>query len=173
MNRFAHVWFAIAFVLTGVFVVSLLLATREPTPEAPIAPLPTEEGEASLTLLSPTSGTLEAGQTQTVLWESKSYTSPFIGINLIRKVGDTPARYELVRVIAEKTKNDGSAVWVPAPTTDLGEGLSIELVCVGVRKEACRAGNDGAPTSKIAVINTGRFANTASAYQAIERLNNK
>ncbi len=168
-------WSAIICVLAVAFIISLVLVTTEPSPsEKPLSVTSdTSTPGASLTLVSPMSGTVEVGQKQTIRWVSSNYKSPFVGINLIRKVGDNPARYDLVRVIAEKTANDGTATWVPAPTTDVGEGLAIELVCVGDTPEGCRASRNATHEGGLAVINTGRFANTASAFQAIEQLENK
>lgn len=122
---------------------------------------------ATLSLVNPISGTVDAGQTQTINWTSSNYSAPDVSLSLIRKVSDNPARYELVRMIATSTKNDGSATWVPAPT-DVGTGLSIEIGCV-LTSNTCTAASSN---SAIAVVNDGRFANTASAYQAIENLNN-
>ena len=124
---------------------------------------------ASLAIANPITGTIDVGQTQSINWTSDNYDSSNVRINLIRKVGENPNRYELVRTIALSTKNDGLAVWVPAPT-DTGNDLSIEVGCVSTA-ETCQAGDFTA--SSMAVVNTGRFANTANAYKAIEQLYNK
>lgn len=123
----------------------------------------------SLAMINPLTGNIEVGQTQNVNWTSDNYGSSNVKINLIRKVSENPNRYELVRTIATSTMNDGVAVWVPAPT-DMGKDLSIEVGCVGTT-QTCQATD--ATDSSMAVINTGRFSNTANAYKAIEQLYNK
>jgi hypothetical protein len=50
-----------------------------------------------------------------------------VNINLLRKISDSPITYELVRVIAENTKNDGSEFWQQIETD--GQDLYIELTC--------------------------------------------
>lgn len=125
-------------------------------------------GAASLALVAPLSGTFDAGQTQNVVWTSENYGPSTVEVALIRKVSDNPARYELVRVIAPVKSNTGNATWVPAQT-DVGNGLSIEIGCA-LSAQACTATS---PSSELAVINDGRFANTASVFQAIEAAQNK
>src|SRR5690348_8731552 len=61
---------------------------------------------ASLTLTAPVSGTIDAGQTQTVSWNAENYGASTVDVALIRKVSDNPARYELVRVIAPAKTNN-------------------------------------------------------------------
>lgn len=127
------------------------------------------DNQASLSLIAPTSGSFETGQTQTVKWSSNNYRLSDVNVNLIRKVSDNPVRYELVRTISDNTKNDGNATWVPA-ATDVGTDLSIEIGC-NLSATACQASNS--VSSNLAVINSDRYSNTASAYQAIEAENNK
>lgn len=123
---------------------------------------------ASFSLI-PITGTVEAGQKQTVRWISSAYQGSEVSINLARKVSSNPDRYQLVRVISERTANDGVATWVPA-NSDIGYDLVLEVGCVD-SKVACRAGNTVG--SNLAVIRSTRFANTASAFQAIEAADNR
>ncbi len=124
---------------------------------------------SKLTVTAPTTGVIEIGKTQTVSWKSTNYSAPTVRINLIRKVASNPARYELVRTIAAATKNDGKATWVPSKS-DIGTGISLEIGCA-TSKIACQAGVN--TSSSIAVVNSTKYANTASIYQAIEAANNK
>ncbi len=122
-----------------------------------------------LSLISPVSGSIEVGQTQTVKWSTVGTKVPTVSVRLIKKVGSNPNRYEAVRTISASTANDGSATWVPA-ITDAGPNLSLEIGCTP-SKVACQAGNSTGKT--LAVINSTRYMNTASVFQAIEAVNNK
>lgn len=125
-------------------------------------------GEASLSLTAPVAGTIEVGDQQNVRWESTNYAAPTVAVNIIRKVGDNPARYELVRTVAPATPNDGEATWVPAKK-DIGSNTFVEVGCV-LSAQACHASN---PTLALAIIDSNRYLNTAAAFEAIEQLNNK
>ena len=125
--------------------------------------------KASLALVNAPSGTIDAGQTQTVTWTSNGAAPATVNVNLIKKVSDNPARYVLVRTIAQNKSNNGSATWVPA-ATDTGSGLSVEVACTHSANACQAAENTGV---SLAVVNDGRYANTASAYEAIESAMNK
>ena len=124
---------------------------------------------AKLSIVSPVSGKIELGKTQTVAWTSSNYAPATVRVNVIRKVGSNPNRYALVRTVASATKNDGSATWVPS-TLDVGSGISLEVGCAP-SKVACQSGVNTA--SSLAVIQSTKYTNTASAFQAIEASNNK
>lgn len=111
--------------------------------------------------------TLPVGQAQIVRWTMGAYKAPAVSINVIKKVGSNPNRYDLVRTVSASTKNDGIGYWVPT-YSDIGS-VSIEVGCVAT-KVACKATT---PLSQIAVVNSNRFANTASAFQALEAASNK
>lgn len=132
------------------------------TPKSTSLPT-TLNSEASLTLISPFGGSVELGQRQDVRWASFNYAPETVSINIIRKVGDNPARYELVRTVATATINDGNGVWIPA-LTDLGGGIYVEVACA-TSPQGCRASES---SESLAVVDNGRFSNTAAAYQAIE-----
>ncbi len=131
--------------------------TSTPTPSQDVS------GDASLTLVSPFGGIVELGQRQNVKWTSFNYLPKTIGINIIRKVSENPSRYELVRTVSAATLNDGNGVWVPAQM-DLGNNVYVEVTCA-VSDLACTASES---SDSLAVINSDRYSNTASAYQAIE-----
>ena len=120
---------------------------------------------ATLTLTSTaTANTASVGDLQHITWTSSNYSAATVAINIIRKVSDNPISYELVRQVASSTANDGDAVWVPA-LSDVGPNTYIQVACVQ-SAQACTS----APLSEqaVAVVNDGKFSNTASAYQAIE-----
>lgn len=167
MQTSPNKWIVVASVLTAIIVVSTALNIPG-TPPSVISDNQTFVGQASLTLLSPVGPSIEVGQTETVRWASHNYAPKTVSVSLIRKVSDTPVRYELVRTIASSTKNDGVAIWVPAKT-DVGDNLYLEIGCA-LSDNACYAGDS---SSVMAVTDTGRFANTAASYQAIEQLNNR
>ena len=125
---------------------------------------------ASLRLTSPIAADVQTGTTQYVHWTSSRNAPSTVSVNLIQKVSDNPATYQLVRTIVPNTKNDGTAVWIPT-TSDIGTGLSLEVACTPTAR-ACSAGDSSA--SGLAVIDNGMNSNTAAIYQAIEQwYNNK
>ena len=125
---------------------------------------------AKLSLIAPVSGSFEMGQTQTVKWSSSNYAGSTVSIRLIRKVSNNPARYEVVRTISESTANDGVATWIPSGAEAGLSGLSLEIGCAPSAK-ACQSGT--ATGSSLAVIKSTRYSNTASAFKALEAVNNK
>lgn len=125
-------------------------------------------GVASISLIDLDKTTVEVGDLQNISWKSFNYGAPTVAINIIRKVADNPARYELVRTVSAATLNDGSAVWVPAKT-DIGSNIIIEVGCT-LSAQECHASQS---QSALAIVDTGRFSNTANTYKAIEQLNNK
>ncbi|MDE1946547.1 MAG: hypothetical protein KGI23_01485 [Patescibacteria group bacterium] len=172
MRKSPNKWLTVASVLTAIIVVSTALnvpGNQSPSPVA-VSNNVSVSGEASLALTGSIGGTVDVGQEQTIHWISSNYSMPTVSVSLIRKIGDNPVRYKLVRVIATSTANDGSAVWVPA-ATDVGNNLSIEIGCA-VSSQTCH-GAISPSDANLAVVNSGRFANTAAAYRAIERENNK
>ncbi len=71
--------------------------------------------------------TLSGGKV--VTWKTSDYPKDAgVNINLIRKTGDSPVTYVLVRTIAEDTPNDGEEKW----TLNQGENtndLYLEITC--------------------------------------------
>ncbi len=155
--------------LIGVIVIAAVIlviaATTKTTPVSNQADL---NSPATLTLVSPFGGTAEVGKLQGIAWTSRNYGSDTIAVNIIRKISDNPSRYELVRTVSIATLNDGSAVWVPA-LTDVGSDIYVEVACA-VSGQACTA---SASTASLAVLDTGRYDNTASVLEAIEAAQNK
>jgi len=127
------------------------------------------QGPAKLTLLAPAGKAVTIGQPQTVTWTSGNGQPSKVTINIIRKVSDNPASYELVRTIASDTANDGKAVWIPNED-DAGFNVSLEVAC-GDSNEACEAADS--VSAPLAVVNGGNVSNTASAYEALERALNR
>ncbi|MEK7642020.1 MAG: hypothetical protein AAB365_03465 [Patescibacteria group bacterium] len=129
-----------------------------------------EAATAKLSLVAPVTGSFTMGQTQSVKWSSANYQSPVVSIRLIRKVSSNPNRYELVRTIAESTANDGIASWVPSAVEVGINNISLEIGCKNTTT-ACQAGNSTG--SSLAVLRSTLYSNTASAFHAIEAMNNK
>jgi hypothetical protein len=153
----------------SVAVIILVIAavtTPNPTPSQTLSQV-VVTNPASLSLINPVGGNVELGQRQNVAWTSFNYAPKTVAINIIRKVSDNPARYELVRTVSVATLNDGSAVWVPAPT-ELGSNIYVEVGCV-LSNQGCTASYSA---DSLAVIDNGRYSNTAAAYQAIENKEN-
>lgn len=66
---------------------------------------------------------------KTVTWKTSDYPSDAgVNINLIRKIGESPATYTLVRTIAQNTPNDGKEQWTLEPKENTGD-LYIEITC--------------------------------------------
>ena len=116
----------------------------------------------------PSASTVSVGDAQTVTWSSNGNSAKTATVSVIRKTGSNPDTYALVRTVASAKKDNGSATWVPA-LTDAGANTYVQIGCT-LSAQACRAGISAAP---LAVVNDGRYANTASAYQAIEAAQNK
>lgn len=153
----------IIVIALAIIIVAIALITSSPSTETPVS-----VGPASLTLISPVGGTVEVGNQTDVRWTSQNYSADKVAVNIIRKVGDNPARYELVRTVAVATSNDGSALWVPA-MTDVGANTFVEVGCT-LSAQACTATT---PILALAVIDTGKYSNTAAVYEAIEQSANK
>ena len=163
MNKII-IWVIVIVVVVAAVIIGVNM-TNKPS-QQPVSLSNSEAASLALTNLS--GGTVDVGQLQHVNWTSSNYGAPTVSMNIIRKVSDNPARYELVRTVALATANDGSAVWVPAKT-DVGTSDLVQVGCA-LTSQACTAGVSGSP---LAVIDNGMYANTAAAYQAIEQLNNK
>jgi|GEM_PF-1845174 len=156
--------FVLSIVLLTVFTVVMFQPADRAT--APVA-----EGsnkQAVLTLIRPMSQIATVGQVQDIYWTAKDYSADSVNINLIRKVATNPDRYEFVRSIALGQSNTGRATWVPR-VSDTGD-LLIEIACVS-SEQACRTVTD--TTRPMAVVDGGRFSNTASSYEALEGLFNR
>ncbi|MBI5139113.1 hypothetical protein HZA26_00670 [Candidatus Nomurabacteria bacterium] len=68
---------------------------------------------------------------KTINWKTTNYPSDVgVNINLVRKVSDSPKTFELVRVLATDTPNDGQEAWVPGKG-EKTDDLYIEVTCSG------------------------------------------
>ncbi len=124
---------------------------------------------ASLSLISPIGQTIEIGLPVKVTWSSSDYGEKTVNVHLMRKVSDNPIAYDLVRTIAVNKANTGSATWIPNQN-DIGFNVALEVGCAP-SGQACIAGNN--ISAPLAVVNTGRSSNTASAFEALEGLMNR
>ena len=150
----------ICLVIVGAIVAGLISINRKSTGISTVS--------EDVTPISNSVSQVALGNTQNVLWNSQSITSNRVAVNIIRRVSDNPAKYELVRTVATSTANDGSATWVPS-NKDLGDNLYIEIGCTE-SAFACRA---DISSSQLAVLDSNMYTNTANAYQAIEAAMNK
>lgn len=125
--------------------------------------------DALLSLTSHKGGEkIEVGNKQALKWTASNYTSSDVKVNIIKKVSSNPNRYELVRTVSEKTANDGVATWVPT-TSDIGNNIFVEIGCKN-SQVACRS---AVTSSSLAVVNSNKYMNTASAFSALENADNK
>lgn len=124
---------------------------------------------ALLTLIEPVGRTVEVGVPQKIVWTSSNYEPDTVNINLIRKVSDNPATYELVRTVAGNKTNTGNATWIPNQN-DVGSAAAIEVGC-SLSENACTS--ISGISRPLAIVHTDRNTNTASAYEAIESLMNR
>ncbi len=87
--------------------------------------------QTKISVTSETESVLKVGTENTVKWQTENFPEgAFVNINLLKKVSDNPAQFELVRQIASYTVNDGEETWVPQ-RGDAGENISIEVTCAG------------------------------------------
>lgn len=77
----------------------------------------------------------ETGNDFYVAWAPSHINSRTVHIQIVRKIGDNPIKYEFIRRLASSTPNDGYLKWTPKPT-DTGE-LFIQLACGTVPPEEC------------------------------------
>lgn len=112
--------------------------------------------------------TVLLGAEQSITWNKSNFPTDFVRINVIRKVSDVPAAYELIRILSESTANDGSATWVPSQN-ELGKGVYIEIGCV----DSTVACSPSISMTSIAVNSSDENRNTAAAYQVIEERKNR
>lgn len=82
-----------------------------------------------------------SADSKVIAWETSGFKAgESIDINLIRKTSDSPVAYELVRKIADNTRNDGKYTWAPKEG-ELESGLFIEVTCSGNESvEGCEVG---------------------------------
>ena len=149
------------FIILPVFVL-LTLLTFGLSAQVSAAP-------AQISVTSSLEKNVKVGDTQVVTWESKNFPKgAFVNINLIKKVSDSPVRYDLVRQIAQYSPNDGQELWV-VTKADLGANLYIEVTCAGSTrfKDGC-VSNVGATAFAVETNFSNNLANALLSFlQAI------
>ncbi len=108
---------------------------------------------------------VKVGSEETITWQTQNFPAgAFLNINLVQKIGENPAQFELVRKIAEYTVNDGSETWKPT-RNDRGENLYIEVSCGGATrfKDGCVGSMTPAEFAVIGGFNS-EVANVWSAF---------
>lgn len=118
---------------------------------------------AKITVSSPNVNVaLASGAENEITWTTTEYpVNTGVTINLIKRVDESPIRYELVRTIALNTPNDGSESWEPA-RNESGKDFFIEVACSG---GTIAAGCQADITNAAIAINTGNtnFANISQS----------
>lgn len=158
-----HIKILVGVIILAVIILIVAFAT---SPKVDV-PQTDVSSPASLTLIGPAGATVSVGQRQDVEWLSDNYSAPTVTVNIIRKVGESPIRYELVRTVSAGTSNDGLALWIPT-LLEAGDDIFVEVGCT-LSSQACTASQS---VAALAVVDTGRSSNTASVYEALEREEN-
>ncbi len=120
---------------------------------------------ASLATTASIDGVVKVGDQKLVTWEATNFPKgAFVNINLIRKTGDSPQTYELVRQVAQYTVNDGQEVW-QVTKADLGDNLYLEVGCAGSTrfKDGCIA-SMGQTQFAVSTSFGNNLANAFSAF---------
>jgi peptidoglycan hydrolase-like protein with peptidoglycan-binding domain len=75
-----------------------------------------------------------------IQWKTADYPKNVgVNINLLKKISDSPVKYELVRQLAKDTPNDGEETWIPT-SSEKNLDLYIEVTCSTTYafKEGCQ-----------------------------------
>jgi hypothetical protein len=107
-------------------------ATSVRSPSATITPVVSQSAQSISD-----SQAAAAVQPHTISWNTASFPSTSVSITLIRKVGTSPASYQVVRTIVASAANNGSATWTPA-AGELDGTTYIQIGCVS-STSACQA----------------------------------
>lgn len=131
-----------------------------------VAPVAKASDEAKVNTISTVNkSSIKTGSSQTITWTTENFpANALININLIKKVSDSPAGYQLVRQIAIDTENDGSFKWSPK-RDEIGENLLIEIGCGNgeMFENGCKSSVD----EKTFAIEKSFGANLASLWDAV------
>jgi len=121
----------VAAVIVGTATIVAMQGTSStPSIVAEVSPAPSEAIISVLSVSADTSlAAAGAAGSRIVQWQTQNYPATSkVNINLIKKVSSDPSTYELVRVIATDSPNDGTESWTPA-ATESGDSFFIEVVC--------------------------------------------
>ncbi|OHA16388.1 MAG: hypothetical protein A3G52_01965 [Candidatus Taylorbacteria bacterium RIFCSPLOWO2_12_FULL_43_20] len=142
-----------------IFTVAILFAGSGNT----LAYNPNEVSSLDLTSMND-GGSVKVRKTQIITWNTKNFPSGAkVRINLIKKTGDSPFSYDLVKVIADRTENDGREEWKPS-RGEQGENMMIQIGCSDASLFSGGCESD-VSVSHFAI--EGSFgANLASAFEA-------
>lgn len=104
---------------------------------------------------------IKVGEQRAVSWRTENFPNgAFVNVNLLKKVSDSPIKYELVRQITQYGVNDGVEIW-KIDKGDMGDKLYIEVTCAGSTRftNGCGGSMDN---SQLAVKDsfTNNMANT-------------
>ncbi len=118
---------SLIYAATSIALVAIVLAGASLVLKAP------EHSDGSFDSAAAIAAAREASQVgmpQNITWSPADYSSSNVSVTLIRKMSDSPARYDLVRTLSEDIPNSGSISWVPA-TGETGDDIYVQIGCVG------------------------------------------
>jgi hypothetical protein len=145
MNKKLPAYMPLALVLVAGAVAASLIVSNATMPAptvATIAPSHADAADGTVTV-APAAGqtasaaaSVSVGQVQRITWNKGAYPSATVNVSIIKKTGDNPARYSLVRNLGA-ISNTGSATWTPA-AGETGTDIYVEVGCTSTAS-ACRA----------------------------------
>ena len=128
----------------------------------------TDSASAKIAVTYPNNGGIYAtDETGVVKWQASNYPMDAgVNVNLIKLTSESPKQYELVRVIAKNTANDGSVLWAPQ-AGEHGDNYFIEVTCGSASFEnGCHADTTNQSFAMIDVPNRN-LANPLSAFEKL------
>lgn len=145
MNK-SYTYGIIALALVAIVLAGTSFLVKNPS-QPSAAPVTTAGNSASVATINTVAGgtqntaavaqAVKVGETKNITWQAADFPSANVKVNIIRKTGDNPASYELIRVISASTANTGSIAWTPS-ANELGSDVYVEIGCVNTTT-ACHA----------------------------------
>jgi hypothetical protein len=139
MNK-SYTYAVVALALVAVVLVGTSLLVKSPEQAADHKITTVVEGTQSTAAVTQA---VNVGTTQNITWDPALYSSANVSIMIIRKVGDNPARYDLVRTISASAPNNGSTVWTPS-SNEKGGDIYVQIGCISPTS-ACRSTISSSP----------------------------
>lgn len=83
-------------------------------------------------------------ETKTIIWQTEHYPEQYgVDIQLLKKVSESPAKYDFVQMIVTNTPDDGKYVWTPNIASS--ESLYVQIACTKARRFTEGCSMHGAP----------------------------
>ncbi|MEQ1561584.1 MAG: hypothetical protein ABL899_02590 [Nitrospira sp.] len=145
-KKYIYIAIAVIVVIVGYISYSLGFLGGKTTVESPVVQSTNSGAVVSITSLSKNSGlaSVVLSNAKTITWQTDKYPSDAgVNVNLLRKVSDSPAQYDIIRTIAENTKNDGMETWKPS-RGESGNDVYVEVTCSNTYqyKLGCKLGGE-------------------------------